>query len=786
MAEVVIFDIDIKGAVDKLAQIRADINAYKEQQKQLTDEVKKGNQEAARSYEANAVIIKNLSAEQRVLSRAVEGAAQVQKKNTDTLNVNNNSIQQNRDLLKQLTAQYINLKNPSTAATNQIKTLSDTLKKQEEAIGNTSRNVGNYKDALKDAVGGINIFGVSLKTLYTTIIANPIGLLVAAVAGLFSILKNNERVVEFFERGLASISAVASELSDLFVNNLEPALIAVKDTLVDAFTKPQLAIGKLVNLIQDNLINRFKALGVIINGIKNGSLERITNGLIQFGTGVEDAGTKLTTFGNRLINVGKDAFDATGALQDLEDNTNKIGLEIEKIETKIADLRGKLRSKDLNERKKAAIEIIRLEDEQFSLKKKQIDDEVAQLQKLAAANTANEEIRKRFEAAQVQQQQVITQLKQAQSSVQTRLNNLLQDEGKIAEKVAEKRKTSLEVATENQQEYINLFLSGLEKELEELDLKQEAQKEKLIEFGETELEIQNRFREERQALIDEYAQDEIDKSNEVSRQLLEQEKDNTAEFKRLKEQQLEAEQTIQDAKAQAISAGFDITRQLVEEDALLAGLLLAAEKAAAIADIIIQNRKANAIVTANASTVPPFIPGTFLPNPAFVIAQTQAATLRAANNVQAGVSIGVIAAQAIGQVASKKFAEGGVIDIDGKPHSQGGENVFVGNRLVANVEGGEGLFVMKKNAYQAISKYSNINKAFGGNSWGETKTHLADGGAINTSIPITDSRNLVQEQITLQNAFRNSVNNLPAPVLSIVEYQNAVSKRNKSVRISEI
>jgi hypothetical protein len=142
--------------------------------------------------------------------------------------------------------------------------------------------------------------------------------------------------------------------------------------------------------------------------------------------------------------------------------------------------------------------------------------------------------------------------------------------------------------------------------------------------------------------------------------------------------------------------------------------------------------------------------------------------------------------QAQPQPPAPQFEQGGAIDIDGKPHSQGGENVFVGNRLVANVEGGEGLFVMKKNAYQAISKYSNINKAFGGNSWGETKTHLADGGAINTSIPITDSRNLVQEQITLQNAFRNSVNNLPSPVLSIVEYQNAVSKRNKSVRISEI
>jgi len=176
-------------------------------------------------------------------------------------------------------------------------------------------------------------------------------------------------------------------------------------------------------------------------------------------------------------------------------------------------------------------------------------------------------------------------------------------------------------------------------------------------------------------------------------------------------------------------------------------ILLVAEKAAAIADIIIQTQRANALITANATSVAPINPLGF-PNPGFFAAQATAAGLRIRNNVQAGISIGLIAAQTIKSVALPKKAEGGEISIDGKSHAQGGEIVTVGGRPVAEVEGGEGLYVMKKNAYQKIKQFSAINKAFGGKSWlnGSSK-FLADGGAINTTLPILESRGRVNNTI---------------------------------------
>jgi hypothetical protein len=779
MAEVVIFDIDIKGAVDKLAQIRADINAYKEQQKQLTDEVKKGNQEAARSYEANAVIIKNLSAEQRVLSRAVEGAAQVQKKNTDTLNVNNNSIQQNRDLLKQLTAQYINLKNPSTAATNQIKTLSDTLKKQEEAIGDNRRSVGNYQKALEGLGGRLPFLKNGLNGINGVINASPIGRFAQILLGLFDILKNNEKVVEFFERGLAAVNAVVSELSELILGSLTSGIKFIREGLTAAFTQPQKAITGLVNLIKDNLINRFKALGVIVNAIANRDLKGITNGLLQFGTGVENVTDKIGGLSKNLLNVATSAFDATGALQDIEDNAKVIALQIEKIDTEIASKRGKLRTKDLNERKKLAADIIKLEDQSFEITKKKVDEEVASLRTLRDANKANEEVRNRLLAAELEQQQIVTQLNNKKESLQTRINNLLQDEGKIAEKVAEQNRNYRQETLTFQEKYIQEFTTELEKELLELELSQSKRVDFLREAKLTELEIQDKFLKERQDLIDDYSEEEVEKQQSIFDAILEASFQFAVKQKAIDEQTIATQRAVQDARlqiAQDFSNGLTAILSLAGAQSAENA---AFQKSLALFQIGIDTAVAivKALRNSQSATADNFLTGGLAG-----IAKAAAITA----SILAAVAQAKQVLQAEPQPTPPQFEQGGAIDIDGKPHSQGGENVFVGNRLVANVEGGEGLFVMKKNAYQAISKYSNINKAFGGNSWGETKTHLADGGAINTSIPITDSRNLVQEQITLQNAFRNSVNNLPAPVLSIVEYQNAVSKRNKSVRISEI
>ena len=103
-------------------------------------------------------------------------------------------------------------------------------------------------------------------------------------------------------------------------------------------------------------------------------------------------------------------------------------------------------------------------------------------------------------------------------------------------------------------------------------------------------------------------------------------------------------------------------------------------------------------------------------------------------------------ARSISQINSAKFEDGGSIGVVGSSHAGGGVDLALGGRTVANVEGGEGIFVMKKNAYSALRNLSSFNEMHGGNSWfSGGKTHLADGGAVARSGAPTIDRRMFQD-----------------------------------------
>jgi hypothetical protein len=93
---------------------------------------------------------------------------------------------------------------------------------------------------------------------------------------------------------------------------------------------------------------------------------------------------------------------------------------------------------------------------------------------------------------------------------------------------------------------------------------------------------------------------------------------------------------------------------------------------------------------------------------------------------------------------------------------------------------------MKKNAYQALNHYSNINKAFGGRAWNVAGKYHADGGAINTTLPAMDSRNAVNGSLLQSELLASQLRNMPAPILSITELDEKTARKNKSVRVSEL
>jgi hypothetical protein len=740
MAEVVVFDIDAQSAIQKLAELRASTAELKKAQAELAKQVKAGNEtssEAAKTYEANAIILKNVANEQRVLSRQVEGYSAVQKSATDVTNFANNSIQQNRDLLKQLTAQYIGLKNPPKEATEQIKRLSDQLKVQESAIGDTRRNVGNYSDALQGLASRIPGVSKATDILNKVQNASPVGRLVTIFFALFDALKSNAQVMDTITFATEAINKAFSILADKAVE--------IGKRIVDAFTNPKKILEDIA-FVLTNPIEAFRKLS-------NAALE----------------------FGKDIAQAGQEGFEAAKQLDQLVIAAAKTSAAIKESEIQVQALTKSLKDKTKSEKERIAIanQIADLEINNSKLSKQLAQDILAaeELKLKGKQRTAEEEAKIIQLQSAVNQAAAEEQIAVAQRT--TRINILLEKELTNALKDEKGKQTEIvkdyfKQATDFQKKYIEEFLTGVEKELELLDLQQEQRRDFLIQAGLTDLEITEKFRQERLVIIDKYAEEEVKKEKEKADQLLE-----------IKEQEAEAEYQIQQAKIQVAGAAAGILSDVAGQQTVLGKLLLAAQKAAAIAQIVIDTQRE--IIRINALYAG--VPGAAVP---FVVAA----------KIRAGIAIGTIAAQTIKSFVPPKsdidtnlprFADGGGIDISGNSHSQGGEVVTVGGKAVAEVEGGEGLYVMKKNAYQAIKQFSAINEAFGGKSWmkGSSK-FLADGGAINTTLPILESRGRVNSTIEQNRILSEALKQLPAPVLSIKEFEKKQAVKDKSVRISEL
>jgi hypothetical protein len=726
--ETLIFSVDITDATAKLGQIRVQVEDYKKQQRELSDEVKKGNEQAAQAYEVLGGAIRNLQGEQRNLTKQVDGYVAVQKKQTDQQQFQNNSIQQNRDLLKQLTAQYINLKNPSKDATNQIKQLSDTLKKQEQAIGDTRRNVGNYADALAGLPGGLGKAVTGVTGFNAALKANPIVAVVGLLVTLGTQLTKNEKIFEAGERIIAGFNGALQFVIDTVVTT-----ISSFENLGKALTSP---------------LQFFKDLA----------------------TGAKDAAVA--------------SYEATEALQSIEDAERELAKSIALTNTEIEKQRNLQTSgKTLAERQKAAKEVIRLSEQVRDAELKFAKDRVTALEQLAAANAGNEDLAQQVSDAIVKREAL--------------LQNFYSSTRKAAKLSNEEIAKDISLL----QQY-NLTLQDLQKSAKEgFDVIQEGAKDLgdivrpqveavavAIDNIPTALEIATEnfegFQQGLQGSMDKIQEivfiaqtslDAISLASQVSidnriAQLNEQTEEEIANIERLGLEEEEKEKRILAVREKAAKKEEQLEKQ-------------AARNQKAIQTVQAGISGSLAILQSLANTTLPFPASLAAP---IAIGALTAVQIAAINRQQFEQGGEVPLMEQGGAV--EEMADGGrIIPIKGRSHRQGGENVKVGNRTVANIEGGEGMFIMKKTAFSSINKYSNINKAFGGKSWtGGTTKYAADGGQLNATLPASQANNSVNNQIEQANLMADAMRNIPAPELSLTELNKRQSIMSKSVRVSEL
>ena len=227
----------------------------------------------------------------------------------------------------------------------------------------TASTIG-YAAAQKTAAVSTGAGSKALKLFRVALISTGIGAIVVALGSLIAFLSTTQA-------GVDAVSKVTKPLGVIF-SRVFGIVQDLGAGLFEAFSNPKKLLTDLVDFIKNNVINRFKALAVIIEGFMNFDVKQIANGFAQAATGVEDVIGKVQNAGKASAKFLKESIELGNQLR-------KIGIEIEEKEAGIASQRAKANdeikkqellakdsSKTGKERNDAAKEAARLQDEQIT------------------------------------------------------------------------------------------------------------------------------------------------------------------------------------------------------------------------------------------------------------------------------------------------------------------------------------------------------------------------------------------------------------------------------------
>jgi hypothetical protein len=300
-----ILRIDLSDTVAQIAALQKQLAALNAEQQQVAETTGENSAE----YEALGL---QISVTRKELSQTrAAGQAIIEQNKAQT-----GSLKQLKAELRQAELAYNNLSKAERETGAEGKRLRQTqldlrtaLKAAEGATGDFRRNVGDYRNAIKEAGAEVLAQSPILNTLVsnfksvTTIVkgANlgftaatggatrlgvairigllgPLSLLIAAFAGIIAFFTRTKEGSDKLAQGLAF-------LQGLF-NGLVKVVAEFGKIIVDAFSNPQ----KFLDLLVENFVNRFKALGDaalavgdILKGVFTLDTKLAQKGLADFG-----------------------------------------------------------------------------------------------------------------------------------------------------------------------------------------------------------------------------------------------------------------------------------------------------------------------------------------------------------------------------------------------------------------------------------------------------------------------------------------------------------------------
>lgn len=772
-----VIEIDFGNTLSDIDRLKQSIAQLKKERQDLAKAVDEGRISEEQAAKAMTVLesgIRVQNKELQTLNRTLDNS--IKQRSAEV-----GSIEANRAELSRLTAEYIKLGKPTQAQTDRIKELSEKLKEQEKAIGNTSRNVGNYQKAIEKAVGNLNIFGVNIGSTITG-------------------LKSTQQSLQGVVKGLGATSGALNVLKTALISTGIGAIVIALGSMIVFLTKTQKGI-EIVNKVTAALSATFSVLIDRVSQIGEGLFEIFVEGKLL--SGINKVATSLDGVTEEIKEEAKAASDLAATTDELA----KRQVELTEVQAERRRQSEELRlaakdeEKSIKERQDLLLRSLALE-QQIAADEIAIAEERARIitDQTNLAKSTTEELQEAANA-RAEADEIAAGAARRQKEIQAELNGLIKkslaDEKKAIEenrKLTEQRNKEIEEQTKGRltrqlQESEAYFAEQrlIEKEnFAEGVIDKEEYNERLKELKQDELQGQIEILEtfglevaEKQIELDNLV---ADNKIAIREKDLENQEEIAERVKELNAELIEAEQDLQDAKIDIASNAFDILEGFAEQGSALGRLAFLGQQAAAISETIISAQRAIAQITAQTNAIPAVLPPA-IPNPAYPIAQALGLKQKIQIGVQAGIAVAKIAAQSI-----KGFAEGGeVAEVGGKPHSEGGTKYFGQDGNVVEMERGEGLYVMKKSAQEHIKRLSQYNEMFGGKSWmGAPVKHAQTGGVIDGGFSARDISRGVNEQINSSDLVSDLLRNLPSPEVKVTEINRKQRSLTQTVEVSEL
>ena len=188
------------------------------------------------------------------------------------------------------------------ATMEHLKTSFDEIKDVSGIFGPSLQEAAKGFNVMKS---GLTLVQDGLKGVGTAIKADGFNFLLQILQMIFDAFVNSSEGSKILRGAISAIGVVINEVKTYFHE--------LVDGIVNAFSHPIETLKSLGKTIEQNLINRFRAFGVILDGIIHLDFKKITNGAVQAFTGVTNATDKI---GNAFTAVTNGIKDTAGKMVD--------------------------------------------------------------------------------------------------------------------------------------------------------------------------------------------------------------------------------------------------------------------------------------------------------------------------------------------------------------------------------------------------------------------------------------------------------------------------------------